>query len=411
MAIGALVAGALNYLFYLALGRMVDVEIYGEIITVISLFQIISFPAGVLGLIATWQAADYVASQNFVETYNNLKSFSFKLAKFGIPVVAFFIIFITLPAGDFLKIKNYRALDLIWLAAFLSMFFGWAGGIINGLQKFKTSSYANVFGALIKLIVGLILVKIGMGAAGVSAGFLFSLFFSYLIIFLAVKFLASQPVISNSSKNILKKTKNIRQYVFFTFLSFLFFNILGNADMILAKHNLTAEEAGHYGALLVAGKIIIFITGAIAAVFFSISSSEHHQNKSGRKLFWQTIGLVGGVCFLFCLICAVLPKLIFWLFFGQVYLNEASYLIWFALMASFFSLNYVIFFYFLAGRRFKKLMLVSTCALVEIAFLYFFGHNVISIILIALFSQMAFFLAGILLILTETERKKQLYEC
>ena len=52
-----------------------------------------------------------------------------------------------------------------------------------------------------------------------------------------------------------------KSYVFPAFAGMLAINLLGNIDMILAKHNLDSVLAGGYGALNVISKIIFFVTG------------------------------------------------------------------------------------------------------------------------------------------------------
>jgi hypothetical protein len=63
--------------------------------------------------------------------------------------------------GKFLNIENNFTLLLIWLSIFLSFFAAINVGVLSGWQKFKDISFSGIWGAVAKLIAGMVLVKVG----------------------------------------------------------------------------------------------------------------------------------------------------------------------------------------------------------------------------------------------------------
>ncbi|HTX86682.1 MAG TPA: hypothetical protein VMC41_01275, partial [Candidatus Nanoarchaeia archaeon] len=83
---GSFIANLLNYLFHLAIGRIVSPEIYGQTESLISLIAIISVPAATLGLVATKFAAAGKAENNPSSSAGLMKYLNRQIFIFGLPI-------------------------------------------------------------------------------------------------------------------------------------------------------------------------------------------------------------------------------------------------------------------------------------------------------------------------------------
>src|SRR3989344_528197 len=251
---GTMAANILNYLFHLVIGRMASVEIYGEIESLISLINIISVPAVTLAMVATQFSSRDKAEDNKTKSHLLLNYFNKKIFKFGLPIfiMAFFL---TPIAGGFLHIKNNFALILVWIMMFVSFFGSVNQGILQGWQRFRDISRLGIFGAAVKLIFGIVLVKIGFGLSGAIGSFSLGVLASYIASVAMLKFIVKEKISKTGEKAEKFDFSGVKNYVLPVFFGNLAINILGNADMVLAKHNLDPTVAGQYGALTIVSKI------------------------------------------------------------------------------------------------------------------------------------------------------------
>lgn len=394
--LGTMGANVLNYVFHLVIGRIVSVEIYGETESLISLVNIISVPALTLAMVATKYASSCKAEGDKKGSLEIWKYLNKKIIKYGLPL--FLITVIATPyAGKFLNIQNNFALIIIWLLMLLSFFAAVNSGMLQGWQKFKYISLVGVWGAVVKLIFGVVLVKAGFGLSGIVGSFMLASLAAYLVSSLAFKFI----VIGKEDKGGVEQCETVvdfqslKRYITPVLMGNLAITILGNADMVLAKHNLGALAAGQYGALTVVSKIIFFATSVIAAVLFSMSAENHHKKSDTDAIFKNASYLIlaislGAIVFYFSF-----PEFILGMLFGNKYTDVAGYLGWFAIMVALFSYVNLIFQYLLSIHKTRIAYSLLVISLVFGAAVLFLGKDIYGILKIVMLSQIAGILAGL----------------
>lgn len=407
---GGMIANALNYVFHLAVGRMVSVEIYGEVESLISFMSIISVPAMALTMLATKYAACSKAENDKKSSRNLLAYLNKKVSLFFSPI--FLLALAATPfLKIFLKLDSNVPLILMWVSMFLSFYFSITGGILSGWQKFKEASFAGVYGAAAKLIAGIILVKLGFALNGVIGSFLLGSAVSYAASIFALKFIFKKTVYKGEEEG--KQSENsvdfvsLKKYVLPVFLGNLAIAIFGNIDMVVAKHNFDAVTAGQYGALAIVSKIIFFATGAIATALFSMSAENEHTKNNSLAIFKNAVFLVSAVSLVSALFYFLFPELILGLLFGNKY-NEVSGLLgWFAILATIFSLVNLILQYLLSIHKTKIVYSLCFIAFLMPLTMIFLGENISAILLInASFQVIAIAIGLVYLIKTELIKKQ-----
>jgi len=393
--VGTMVVSVLNYIFHLVIGRVVSVEIYGEAEALISLITIISVPAATLTMVATKYVAACKVQDDKIGSYEILKYLNKKVLMYGLP---FFLLagFATPIIGRYLNIDNNLALILIWLSMLLSFFGAVNLGVLRGWQKFKDISYSGVWGAVAKFIFGIVLVKIGFALNGIVGSFVLGTLAVYVFTIFALRFIFIQKENHNSQSYCENKVdfKALKKYIVPVFVGNLAITILGYADMILAKHNLSAIEAGQYGALTVVSKIIFFATGIIASVLFSMSAENSHKGESSHSILKIALTLVLFASLVAIFVYFAYPVFILGMLFGSKYVVVAPFLGWFAIAVTLFSLSNVIFQYLLSIHKTKISYAFMLIAIILVILIELYGTNIGAILTILIISQIAAIIVG-----------------
>lgn len=379
---GSMVANVLNYIFHVVVGRMVDAQVYGEVESLVALMNIISVPAMTLTMVATKYSAQCKSVNDKRGTREIMSYMNRRIIKYGIPILI--VTFFASPyVGRFLNIDNAVPLILIWISMFFAFLLSVNSGILNGWQKFKETSISGIWGVLIKLIFVIFFIKIGFQINGIIGSFLLGSVASYIASIVMLKFISKEENSGTSDEcetNI--DFTLIKKYLIPVFVGNLAINIIGNVDMIMAKHNLDPNLAGQYGALTIVSKIIFFATGVIGSVLFSMSSADHHKNNNSLKILKQASYLMVFACVVATILYFMVPGLIMSILFGNKYDNVLVYLGFFAIMASLFSFVNMFFSYFLSISKALISYILFALSIILILTLLFFGKSIYAIILI-----------------------------
>lgn len=390
---GGIIGSFLNYAFHLIIGRIVSIPVYGEIESLTSLISIISIPVATLGMIITQTSAFNKFDGNKEKSRGDFFNITKRLLYCSL-FIFLFLFLLTPLVGKFLNINNPTAIILIWVIMIIALLSSVNNGILTGWQKFREISFIGIIGTFAKLIGGVILVKIGLALTGAIGGFVISSVVSYGLSLFALKFILSAK--KEEAKEISEKKESLsfKKQIIPFFCGNMAIAVLGSADMIIAKHNLDGVSAGEFGALSIVSKIIFFATGAISSVLFSMSSCENYGKNISATLFKRALCLVIIISGAATLLYFVFPELALRALFGDKYLPVAQYLGWFAILASLFSINNLLFQYLLSIRKKKIAYYLLGTSLSAAFFMLVFGKSIIMILAILFAAQIASMLFG-----------------
>lgn len=394
---GTMVANVLNYIFHLVIGRMVDSSTYGEVESLISLLTIVSVPAGALALIATKYAANMKASRDTAGTLSLSKYLHKKILQYGIPLFLVAILFTPL-VKQFLNIEVSMPVIFLWGAMFLSFLGAVTSGILSGWQRFADTSIAGILSTTLKLCAVVLFLKIGFGVSGVIGSYALSFLFTYLITLFFVKRLLSVDDQREKEETIIPLS-SLKSYVLPAFYGTFSLAILGNVDMIFAKHHLAASVSGEYGALSIVAKTIFFVTGVLTTVLFAMSAGEKKSTDRAGRTFQLALWSTAIVAFGSVIFFSLFPQFIVSLLFGEKYLHVSHLLGWFALAAAFFSLANLFLQYLLSLHETRVTIVILALAGLEVGTLFFYGSSFYAIIGITIVTQVVATLIGFVFVL------------
>lgn len=402
--VGSMVMNVLNYVFHSVMGRMVDAETYGSIQSLIALLVIVSVPASTLGMVATKYGAIAKARGDRLFGQRLFVYLNKRIIKYGGPLLIAGL-FTTPFVQSFLKIDDFLAVALLWVLAALTFFSSVSIGVLSGWQKFGSVNVANVIGAGVKLLLGVILAWFGFGLNGVMFGLVSAGIIAYFISVRGLRFLTRQkekdPSTEREDREKPFDFSSVRGYAVTAFTGTLALVILGNIDIVLAKHSLSPEIAGAYGALAIVAKVIFFVTGVMASVLFAMSAEAIEKNKEQTKrfsVFWIALSLTALAVTVATVIYFLLPNFILSVFFGNKYLAVAPMLGWFGLAAGLYAIVNLILQQLLSMHVALAARWLFGIAIIEAPLLFFFGTSLGSIITIVIGIQGLSLVSGLVFI-------------
>ncbi|MDP2873837.1 MAG: oligosaccharide flippase family protein, partial [bacterium] len=249
-------------------------------------------------------------------------------------------------------------------------------GVLQGWQLFGWFAFVGAFGTLIKLFAGAGAAWAGLGVAGVLG----ALFLSYLIPYL----LSLRPIFRLGSRNDLTKERfdwrSPLVYSLPVFLTMLGLTLFMTTDMIIVKRFFPPYEAGIYSALSLLGKTVLWISTSIVQVMFALVAEKKAANKDDSGYFLASLFLVGFFCVLVSTVFSIFPSQVVRLSFGPRYLDAGSYLAFYCLFITLYSLINVFANYFLSCGKTVAASLVLVGALIQLGMLGIFHRSFVEVI-------------------------------
>ncbi|HYM65187.1 MAG TPA: oligosaccharide flippase family protein [Candidatus Sulfotelmatobacter sp.] len=375
--LGSFSANILAFFLNLFFARSLSYSDYAIFASLLSVITLASIPSGSINAIVVKFATNYFAK----EENDKLKNLYLLFFKFILGLsIGVFLLFCIL---SFL-IKDYLHIDNIWYVVVtgltVSVFYlnTLNTAFLQSLLKFKFISVMSVFGGIIKLIIGIVLVLLGFRAfAGI-----WSIFFMMIGMFLIAFFPLSRILSSKvKSENINLNKNQIFSYALPTFITVLFLTSFTSTDVILVKHFFNPHLAGFYAGLSLLGKVIFYFTLPIPMVMFPLLVKRHASGIGFNRIFYLALILVlipsaGITMFYF-----IRPNFVINLFLGgRDYLYVAKYLGLFGLYLTIFSMVNVCVNFFLSLNKTKVLFPVFIAAVLQIVLIYFFHTDFYQII-------------------------------
>lgn len=342
---GSVLVGALNYLYYPIVGRILKPADFGEVQTLISLFLQLTIFLTVIGVVGTNIVTHYKKAQQRDQIFFNLEKLCI--------IVALSFLVVSLVTSPFLKqALNFNSawpFVLLALSVAVSVPLFLRLAFLRGKQQFLAVSLSQIISAIGKLILSWILVVVGLGTMGAMLGLVAAQIVAAAYTWLkAHKAGLSSQVIKNylslpDLKNIVPELK----FSFFVLIGSLGVIALFSVDVIIVKYFFDANTAGLYAGVATVGRTVFFLTASVAQVLLaSVGNSPKHKTLLVKSLVLITLVTVP----IFALFC-MFPSEIVSLLMGQQY-SQYAFLLPLLVVANFtISIINLLVLYFLALRR------------------------------------------------------------
>jgi len=352
---GSIAVGALNYLYYPVLGRLLPPAAFGEIQVLVSLFLQFTIFLNVLTLITVNIAVNYKDSEKAHRMIFELE----KLASyFAVGILAFSLI-----GGEFLrsslKFDSMLPFVALALAMLASIPLTFRSAYARGRKKFGIASVSQLLGAGTKIVFSVMLVMLGLGVTGAIFGIVGAQIVAFLY---AARWAArlgfERPADTNyTTLPNLKLVAPELKYAAVAFVGLLTITLMMSIDVIAAKYYFDARTAGLYAGIATVARIVFFLAAPIAQVLMPLVKIDKSPQEN-RALLLRSLALTIVVCGGFVGICAVMPEFIVKILMGVDYITYAYLLAPLALAICIISITNLICMYYLSLRR-KMVMVVG----------------------------------------------------
>jgi len=383
---GSAVGGLGSYIFNFLMARMLGVEGYGELQSVLALVAILGIPLATLSTVIVKSVAGFTAQNEQGKIAYLLVGLSKKIFLTG---AIFFILFLIIKnwLSGFLNLTSVVPLIVLALVMLVSLLSSVNNAFLQGLQKFKQFSIASSLSVLVKILLGYYFVKFGFYVSGAVGAVALSGMAGYVLAWLPLKFLFSYK--NNGERRFITSQDMpvMRQYLMPVFFTFFFMTWLMNIDIILAKHFFDPADAGQYAALAVIGHIIFFVIGPLVAVMFPMSVAAHTNQGDHGKILKNSAGIALIAGAMATAIYFLLPGLIVKIIVGSQFLAMAPYLGWFGLAMLFYSLVYLISQYLLAINQIKFVWLLAGIGVLQLVLILIWHASI---------GQLVWIMAGVM---------------
>ncbi len=370
MLTGSAVVSVLNFVYNVAVARMLGPADFGHAALAITLLMLVS----ALTLSFQLVCAKLVARNESVEAkaavYQSLLRRSWKVG----------LLLGGAMAAASGPVASYLNLPSPWMIAVLALGFtfyvpvGARRGGMQGMCSFRRLAGSYVVEALLKVTAAVLLVFSGMGALGAITAISLSVICAY---FLPV------PAELNTTTTVhftAAAGEAVQAIVFFVGQV-----IISNCDIVLVKHFFTPEIAGLYATRALVGRLVYFASWMIVSAMFPISAGAK-PGESGKTVLAIPIAMVIAISGGFTLILSAFPQFVLRTLFGAAFTGAgmSEVLPLCAAMAGVYSLSVVLITYEMSRRVANTAWIQLAAALAVVAGIFLFHSSLTEVVLVQL---------------------------
>lgn len=357
---GSVAVGALNYLYYPVLGRLLDPGTFGEVQTLVSLF----LQLGVFLVVLSMVIVNVVANNGSEDKRNNLVFEFEKLALMASVVLLIASVVFGKQLQSLLNFESSWPFAVLALAVIASVPFYIRGAYLRGHQRFGQVSAGNILAAGGKLVLSTALVAAGLGTAGAIWGVVAAQILACILIaWWAFRAGLAPSALGKrfSLPNFTLLAPELR-YGGIVLAASLAITLQYSIDIVVIKHYFDATTAGLYAGIAAVARILFFLTASIAQVLISkiriggeISENQNVLNKSLAMLTIISLPVLAATIFF--------PSQLVGLMMGDAYVSLANLLPMLSISVFIVAIINLLAAYFLALRRFgiALLTVVGAC--------------------------------------------------
>ena len=318
-------ANVLNYFFQIIVGRMLTVEEYAVVNTLLSIITVFSVPCAAITIVA----AKYIAVYRATGKREQEKIFLRTIAKYILILGVLTIAVGILGCGvisDILNLESKMYVILSLIVSGLTLIVAPLRGIQQGVQDFWGYGVQNFVTIFIKLIGSVTLIWLGWKIYGVMVAMLIGTILTILYCLCNLKSFFRELKKTKISENVFVDCKALLKLMISTVVVQLCINFMTNGDILLVKSLFDDTQTGLYSSAMVIGKIAMYVSGAVVAAMFPMVAEQYSQGKSTRALFVKSNLYGGGMAILCAVGMILLGKPIIGIFFGTRYMEAIDLL-------------------------------------------------------------------------------------
>jgi len=389
----SLAQNGLNFVYWLAMVRMLDPVHYGILNALVALVSFFSTNGSVLQTVITRFISLHTARDDREAARTFLAHMGRLIGAACVLFIVFFVLFGRSVMG-FMQLNDMSYVVLIAAGITLSMGLALAMGTLQGLQQFKGMAVNGILHSAMKLGIGVLLVFMGLRAHGAFLGFLAAFVASVLFcLWLMPAWLRSGIWLRTHARPM--EWKGVLPYFVPVFLSTLSFYLFTNADVVLVKHFFSPLDAGYYSVGQIVGKVALFFPSAVGLVMFPKVVDAHAKEEDIRPLLAKSLSIVGILCVPIILAATLWPAWILTVLAGKAPAQALELVRFFALSMSCFALVQILMLYHLSRHNNLFIYVLVGAAFLQVAAITFFHASLVEVVRILVITSCALVVWGV----------------
>ena len=339
-----------NAVFNMVMSRRLGVADYGVLVSLLSVFMVVSIPLQTLQTVLARAVAEGAAKRK-LRILSSLHGSSWVALGWTGALVLVFSFLGRVPLANFLHLHAST-----WIFHLVFMILGAAAGtltkaFLQGLQKYDQMGFQISLDTLVRLAVAVVLV---MGGGGVGGALFSQVLSSWIGVGLGLWFISRSLRPFWSLKPRWQWHKEAR-FAAPVALAFLLYSLLTITDVAFARHWFSPEEAGYFSAVATIGRVFQHGPFMLTAYMFPKAAFMHSREQSARPLIKRTMAMTGWVGGGAILACVLLKGPLIRILFGGQYVEAVEILPWYALGMAPMAFNWVLANGLLAVGRYRFL--------------------------------------------------------
>jgi O-antigen/teichoic acid export membrane protein len=376
----ALAANLLNYAFHFIVSRRLGPDQYGTLTALIAIAALVGVIGSALNGVAVQEAARLWVDHRDDDIGAFVRYAA--PAAFGVAaVVAAGILIASLALAPYLHIEQWD----LWIAfaayCAANVFASFLRGCAQGAHRFRYFAASLIGEAIVKLIVAVALVSAGWHVLGALAGFVAGITFAAGVLV--------PPFIARTQSRTYDVSEHSRMRLGGESLKVLGVGACTAAlmfiDTIFAKHQLSGDEAGYYGAAGTIARIIPYGVGLIGLVLMPKAAAAHHASRESLSRL-LTIAFGAGLLVTGVVVALLVgaPNLVIAASYGARFEASIPLLRLYAIDEGILGACTLGFAYLVAVRDYRVARFLVPAVLLEAALMAVFGKTPVALLSIAI---------------------------
>jgi O-antigen/teichoic acid export membrane protein len=313
----------LTYLFQVIMARRLSAHEYGDLSAIIAVLNVTTIP--IFGL-STSITRDVVAMAGYGGQIRAViqphvpRVVAVTVATIG------GVIWLSPWLVDFLQLSSVAPLAFLALLVTLTNAVGVGRAVLVGLHDFAALAVNQITEALVRLASGASLALWGIGESSGFAGYSVG-----LLAALTLQLHRTRPLPSGRIGETKSRPRDISWQAIVIAAAF---NALLNLDIIVVKHFLPGDEAGHYAALSVFAKALFVVTSAFDVALFPAATAARVRSAPTFAPLLRTVVSVGAVLVPILVLYWLAASFLIGVLMGEQYAQMAALLAPYALGVS-----------------------------------------------------------------------------
>ncbi len=366
--LSAMIVNIGNYLYNLALGRLLGPEAFADAAILITFLLILSFMAMTLQLsVAKFTGSfDEGKKEAFL---NYCRKWSLVIGA----IVGLLIFLLATELQGWFNTESAGMFRIFGMGVPIYFLMSVNRGYFQGEQEFIKLSitYQGEMLSRLFLTLAFILMLPFQSSELVSLGILISLI-PGMLPFKKVK----SKILPAINK---EEISHLKKFVLVTAFYELTQILINNGDILLVKHFFDSHAAGLYSSMALIGRGVYFVAWMFVMLLLPEVVKRHKEGRDTKKIFFKYLGMITVLVTGVVLLNLLFPEFIINILFGSAY-TEVSRMLWkYALASALFALANVFVYYFLSLDRYLPVLVSGVFGVLQLAII-FFKHETLEMV-------------------------------